>query len=194
MVTLYNLRICIAASPPLSSPHNDGWRVEHFIPLVVDPDCGEALATFMAVIVNGGVSQKIAYLLSSATLVILLKKDAETMEEMELVLRDAYVLPHRSKGMGFSLVKLVSNCALLLLRGSLGAAVGPSQLGVETKGGCDLLLRALQLAMELDRTLAAANLDGINAFGEIERVCFCAALEANNHSLHMLIPLFEMLY
>ena len=91
VVTLYTLRTCIAASPPLSSPHKDGWRVEQFIPLVVDPDCGEALAAFMTVIVKGDVSQKIANLLSSATLVILLKKDAETMEEMKCVLGDAYV-------------------------------------------------------------------------------------------------------
>ena len=47
--------------------------------------------------------------------------------------------------------------------------------------------------MESDRTLAAADLDGINAFGEIERACIRATLEANP-SLHMLIPLFEMLY
>ena len=57
-------------------------RVEHFIPLVADPDCGEALANFMTVIIKGDVSQKIADLLSSSTLVILLKKDAEIMEEM----------------------------------------------------------------------------------------------------------------
>ncbi len=48
-------------------------------------------------------------LLSSATLVILLKKDAETMEEMKRVLGNAYVQPHRPLGMGSSLVKLASN-------------------------------------------------------------------------------------
>ena len=95
--------------------------------------------------------------------------------------------------MGSSLVKLASNCALLLLRGSLGAAVGPSQSVVEAKRGCDLVQWALQLAMESDRSLAAASLDGINAFGEIERACIRAALEANP-SLHMLIPLFKILY
>jgi hypothetical protein len=74
IVTLDTLRTCIAASPPLSSPHKDGWRVEHFIALVADPDCGEALAAFMTVIVKGDVSQKIANLLSSATQVILDRK------------------------------------------------------------------------------------------------------------------------
>jgi hypothetical protein len=99
----------------------------------------------------------------------------------------------RPLGKGSALVKMASNCAFLLLRGSLGAAVGPAQIRVETKGGCDLVQEALQLAMESDRSLAAAGLDGINAFGEIKRACIRAALEANP-SLHMLSPLFEMLY
>ena len=55
------------------------------------------------------------------------------------------------------------------------------------------MLWVLQLVMESKRTLAVANLDGIDAFGEIERVCIRATLEANP-SLHMLIPLFETLY
>ncbi len=49
------------------------------------------------------------------------------------------------------------------------------------------------MAMETNKSLAVACLDGINAFGEIERACIRAALEANP-SLHMLIPMFEMLY
>jgi hypothetical protein len=167
MVTLDTLRTCIAAAHPLSSPHKDGWRVAHFIPLVSDPDCGETLAAFMTVIFKGDVSQNIASLLSLATLVILLKTDAATMEEMKRVLGDACVQPHRPLEMGSSLVKLASNCALMLLRGSLGAALGPSHFGVKTKGGCDLVMWALQLAMESYHTLEAAILDGIIAFGEI---------------------------
>ena len=49
------------------------------------------------------------------------------------------------------------------------------------------------MAMESNRSLAAACLDGIIAFGEIERDCIRATLKANP-SLHMLIPMFEMLY
>jgi len=49
------------------------------------------------------------------------------------------------------------------------------------------------MAMESNGSLSTAYLDGINAFGEIERDCIRAALEANP-SLHMLIPMFEMLY
>jgi hypothetical protein len=98
---------------------------------------------------------------------------------MKRTLGDAYIQPHRPLGMGSSLVKLASNFALLLLRGSLGVAVGPSQFAVETKGVCDLVQWALHLAMESDRSLAAAGLDGINTFGEIESPCIRAALEAN---------------
>jgi hypothetical protein len=49
------------------------------------------------------------------------------------------------------------------------------------------------MAMESNGSMAAACLDGINAFGEIERACIRAALEANL-SLHGLIPMFAMLY
>jgi len=61
-VTLDNLRLCMVTAPPLSSPYKDGWRVEHLISLAVDLVCGEALATFMTVVVKGEVSQKIANL------------------------------------------------------------------------------------------------------------------------------------
>jgi hypothetical protein len=47
--------------------------------------------------------------------------------------------------------------------------------------------------MESNGSLLAACLDGINTFGEIERDCISAALEANT-SLRILIPMFEMLY
>ena len=95
--------------------------------------------------------------------------------------------------MGSTLVKVAFNCTLFMLRGSLGDVVGPSQFSVETKGNCDLIQWALQMAMESNESMAAACLDGINAFGEIERECVRAALEANP-SLHMRIPMIEMLY
>ena len=88
----------------------------------------------MTTIVRGNVSDKIAALLSYATLVTLLKKDVETMAAMNVDLGDAYVQPHRPLGMGSALVKIASNYALLMLRGFLGAVVGPSQFSIETKG------------------------------------------------------------
>ena len=49
------------------------------------------------------------------------------------------------------------------------------------------------MALESSGNLFAACLDGINAFGEINRECIRAALMANP-DLHPLIPLFKMLY
>ena len=71
--------------------------------------------------------------MSSATLVVLLKKDAEPMAEINIVMGDAYLQPQRPLVMGFTLVKLASNCALFLLKGNLGPSVGPTHFSVETK-------------------------------------------------------------
>jgi len=60
----------------------------------------------MNVLIKGEVSDKIANLLSSATLVILLKKDAEMMAEMKRVTGDAYMQPLRILGMESTLIKL----------------------------------------------------------------------------------------
>jgi hypothetical protein len=111
--------------------------------LARDSACREALAVFTTVTVQGDVLNKIAYLISSTTLVILLKKDAEIMTAMKDALGADYVQPHRPLGMGSILVYIASNCALIMLRGSFGVVVGPSQFSVETKVGCDLIQWAL---------------------------------------------------
>ncbi len=49
----------------------------------------------------------------------------------------------------------------------------------------------LQIIMEAD--LARATLDAINAFGDLERPCIRAALEANVAS-HPLISMYDVLY
>jgi hypothetical protein len=49
------------------------------------------------------------------------------------------------------------------------------------------------MALESNGNLSPACLDGINAFGEINRECIRAALMVNP-GLHLLIPIFEMLY
>ena len=138
-VTLDTLRTFIAMAPPLSTPHKDGWRVEYMVPLVANQSCGEALATLTTTRIRVDVSNKIADLLSSATLVILLKKDDDTKSAMKEAFGVGYLQPHRPLGTGSNLVKIASNYALLLLRGSLGAASGPSHFTVETKGVCDLI-------------------------------------------------------
>jgi hypothetical protein len=72
--TIDTLRACLAATPPRPSPHKCEWRIEHLVPLVDSHACGEAMASLMTTIIKGDVSHKIVDLLSSATLVILLKK------------------------------------------------------------------------------------------------------------------------
>jgi hypothetical protein len=83
VVTLDLLRTCLASAPLLSSPHRDGWRNEHLSELARDQACGTALARVLTAVVTGDVLQKTADILSSATLVILMKKDAATMEELK---------------------------------------------------------------------------------------------------------------
>ena len=130
----------------------------------------------MHTLVKGEVSNKIADLLSSTTLVVLLKKDAEAMAQLKLPQCEAYRQPQRPLGIGSKLVKVISNCVLLLLKGYLGPTAGPTKFSVETKGGCDQVLWTLQMAMDADGMLFAACLDAINTFGEIDRECIRAAL------------------
>jgi len=93
----------------------------------------------MTTLVKGDVSDKIADLLSFATLVILLKKDVESTAQLNRFQGDAYLQPQKPLGMGSTLVKVASNCALLIIKGSLGPAVEPTQFSAKTKGGCDLV-------------------------------------------------------
>jgi hypothetical protein len=51
------------------------------------------MATLMTIVERGNASQKIADLLSSATLVVLSKKDAVTMDEMKTEQGASYLLP-----------------------------------------------------------------------------------------------------
>ena len=120
----------------------------------------------LTAVVAGDVPQKTADILSSATLIVMLKKDAAAMEALKLQQGAAYLQPQRHIGMGTAIVKATCNCALLMVTDAMGPAVGPSQFAVKTKGGCALLQWALQMAMEAKPALAGANLDAINAYGE----------------------------
>ena len=82
------------------------------------------MASLMTNIIKRDVSRKVANLMSSATLVILLEKDAGTMAALKISEGDAYLQPLSPLGIGSSLVKIASNCALHLLRGNLGPGVG----------------------------------------------------------------------
>ena len=92
----------------------------------------------MTVVYTVDVPAKTADILSSATLVVLLKKDAAAMEEMKRRLGPIYVQTQRPIGMGMVIVKVACNCAMFLVKEALGPTVGPTQFAVETKGGCAL--------------------------------------------------------
>ena len=62
------------------------------------------MGAFATSIILGDVSNKISNLLSSATLVVLLKKDANTMVAMKLAQGPAYLQPQRPLGMGSTFV------------------------------------------------------------------------------------------
>ncbi len=70
----------------------------------------------MTVVYSGDVLDKTADILSSATLIILLEKDAATMEAEMARLGPAYVQPQLPIGMGTAIVKVACNCALLLVK------------------------------------------------------------------------------
>jgi len=143
IVTVDLLHTCLAATPPLSSPHRDGWRNEHFVEMARDPACATALARMLTAVVTRDVPQKTTDFLSSSTLIILLKKDAASMEALKLAEGEAYMQPQRSIGMGTTVAKLACNCALQVAKEAMGPSVGPTQFAVETKGGCALLQWAL---------------------------------------------------
>ena len=54
-ITVDKVRVCIAAAPPLTSPHRDGWRMEHLEALSRDMGVATALATFISNIASGDV-------------------------------------------------------------------------------------------------------------------------------------------
>ena len=116
-ITVEILRNCMATAPPLSSPHRYGWRTEHLSQISPNDSCCEALAAFATSIIQGDVFDKISHLLSSATRVVLLKKDVETLVGLKQAQGPAYLPPQRPLGMGSTFVKLASNCAPHLIRG-----------------------------------------------------------------------------
>jgi len=116
----------LSGRAPPSSPHRDNWRNEHLVELARDPTCGSALAKVLTTIVASDVPQKTADILSPATLIVLLKKDATTMEALKQQQDVAYRQPQRPIGIGTALVKAACNCALTMVKEALGPTVGPT--------------------------------------------------------------------
>ncbi len=96
-------------------------------------------------------------------------------------------------GMGSTILKVAANCILAKVKSAVAISARAHQLPVNAKGGCTMIQWALQIIMEAEPDMARACLDASNAFGDMERPCKRAALEANV-AMYPLIPLYDVLY
>jgi len=183
----------LARDCSLATPHKDGWTAEHLLALCNDIDCGPAFVDLISALATWDVTDITCDLLSSATLVVLLKKTDEEMEALKHRQGPLYNHPQRPLGMGNTIPKIAANCVLANLQPAVGVSLGAHQFAVIAKGGCDMIQWILQIIMEAEPDLARACMDASNAFGDLERPCIRVALEANV-ALHPLIPLYDVLY
>ena len=95
--------------------------------------------------------------------------------------------------MGNTIPKVAANCILAKVELAVAASAGAHQFAVTAKGGCNMIQWQLHIIMEAEPDLARACLDANNAFGDMERPCIRATLEANI-ALHPLIPLYDVMY
>jgi len=65
---------CMSKVAALTTPHKDGWRVEHLLAVCKDADCGASCTDVIAALAAGDVTDDTCDLLSSTILVVLLKK------------------------------------------------------------------------------------------------------------------------
>jgi hypothetical protein len=178
---------------PLTTPHKDGWRAEQLLPICKDQERGDAFTDLIATLVAGDVTDDTCDLMSSATLVVLLKKTDEEMEALKLKQGPLYKQPQRPLGMGSTIPKIAGNCLLEKVQPAVGISAGAHKFASNAKGGCDMVQWILQVIMEAKSDLARSCMDACNALGDLERPCIRAALEANV-ALHPLIPLYDVIY
>jgi hypothetical protein len=133
------VRECIAAAPPLTSPHMDGWRMEHLEALSRDEAFATTLATFISNIATGTVPSITADYLASATLIALLKKSKEDTHALRDLIGPSFVFPIRPLAMAYVFVKLACNCTLSGIKDDIADVIGSTQFAVGCKGGCESL-------------------------------------------------------
>ena len=80
----------------------------------------------LTTVVTSGVPKKTADILSSATLIILLKNDVAAMNALKPAHGAAYLQTQRPIEMGSAIAKLACNYALQIVKEAMGLAVGPS--------------------------------------------------------------------
>ena len=108
--------------------------------LCKDADCGAAFRDVTSALDVGDVTDDTCYLLSSATLVVLLKKIEEEMEAaLKLRQGQLYMQPQRPLGMGNTFPKIAANYILAKVQPVVGVSAGARQFAVNAKGGCDMI-------------------------------------------------------
>ncbi len=98
-----------------------------------------AFADLIASLVAGDVTDDTCDLLSSPTLVVLLKKTYEEMEALKLRQGPLYTQPQRPLGMGSTIPKIAANCLLGKVQPAVGVSAGAHHFAVNAKGGCDMV-------------------------------------------------------
>ena len=142
------LRECMAAAPPLTSPHMDGWRMEHMEALSRDDAFATALATYISNIATRDVHSTTADYPAFATLIALLKKNEEDIHALRELLGQDFVLPIRPLAMACVFVKLTCSCVMSRIKYDSADVTGRCQFVVECKEGCESLQWTQYVAME----------------------------------------------
>jgi hypothetical protein len=86
---------------------------------------------------GGDVTDDTCDLMSSTTLVILLKKTEEEMEALRQKQGSNYRQPQRPLGLGSTIPKIAANCVIAKVQLAIGVSAGAHQFAVNAKGGCD---------------------------------------------------------
>ena len=138
-VTLDMVMKCLSSVAPLTTPTKDGLRVEHLLSPCADQDCAATFTDMVAVLAASDGTDNTSDLLSSTTLVVLLKKLEAEMEALRRKQGPAYRETQRPLGMGSTVPKIAANCVLEKMQPAVGATSGAHHFAVNTKGGCDMV-------------------------------------------------------
>ncbi len=80
---------CLEAVAPLTTPHKNSWRAEHLLAPCEDRACEAANTNLVGALAFRDVTDATCGLLSSATLVVLLKKTRAEMEALRAMQGEA---------------------------------------------------------------------------------------------------------
>jgi len=114
---------CIVAVTPLTTPHRDGWRAERMLALCKDHDCIAPSIDVIVALAAGDVTDETCDLLSSATLVVLLKNTEEEMEALRIKQGTLYKQP-RPLGMGSTIPNITAKCIPEKVQPVVGVSTG----------------------------------------------------------------------